>query len=183
MHWDDDSIQIPEPDPYFEKRVWTKVSIEIERERKTKWFWLLVPAALMLAFFVGRYTKAPDGVTAIAYLPQKQMLAAATVEHLEQSKAVLLETANVAPQAVQTKAEELLSSNRLLRRSAQSAGDLQTAELLEELERILLEVAHSAETLNPDEATALRARIREQGLLLRVRLVEQSKKQNSESAE
>lgn len=183
MHLDDDSIPIPEPDEYFEKRIWAMVSGEIEREHKRNWFWLLVLAALIVAFFVGRYTKAPDGVTAIAYLPPKQVLTVAMVDHLERSKAVLLETANVAPQAVQTQAEELLSTNRLLRRSLQSTGDLKTAELLEELERILLEVAHSTETLNSDETTALRARIREQGLLLRVRLIEQSKKQNSETAE
>jgi cytosine/adenosine deaminase-related metal-dependent hydrolase len=67
-----------------------------------------------------------------------------------------------------------------LRRGAQQAGELQTAELLEELERVLLEVAHSSETMTPEEATALRARIREQGLLFRVRLLENKNKQNTE---
>lgn len=185
MHLDDDKLVIPEPDPFFEKRVWAKVSagIEADRRRKWRWAWMLVPAALALAFFIGRVTKAPDGVTAIAYLPPKQMLQAATVDHLERSKAVLIETSNGTPQSSQARAEELLSTNRLLRRSAQNAGDLMTAELLEELERILLEVAHSSETMNPDEATALRARIREQGLLFRVRLLEQNQKQTTELAE
>jgi hypothetical protein len=185
MHLEDDNLHIPEPDPFFEKRVWAKVSSEIEadRRRKWRWVWLMVPAALAVAFFVGRFTKEPDGVTAIAYLPPKQMLQAATVDHLERSKAVLIETANGAPQSSQLRAEELLSTNRLLRRSAKDSGDLLTAELLEELERILLEVAHSSETINPGEATALRARIREQGLLFRVRLLEQNQKQNTELAE
>ncbi len=186
MHLDDEQVEIPEPDPFFEKRVWAKVSSEIEREergRRWSWLWLLAPAALALAFFVGRATKAPDGVTAIAYLPPKQVLQAATADHLERSKVVLIETANGAPQSAQERAEELLATNRLLRRSAKANGDLMTAELLEELERILLEVAHSSETLNTEEATALRARIREQGILFRVRLLEQSKTKTTESAE
>jgi len=185
MHLDDENLVIPEPDPFFEKRVWAKVAsgIEAERSHRWRWLWLLAPAALAVAFFAGRVTKEPDGVTAIVYLPQKQILKSATVEHLERSKAVLMETANVAPQAVQERAEELLSTNRLLRRSAQNAGELQIAELLEELERVLLEVAHSSETMNPEEATALRARIRDQGLLFRVRLLENKNKQNTELVE
>jgi hypothetical protein len=185
MHLDDEELKIPEPDAFFEKRVWAKVSADIaaERRRRWRWLWLLAPAALVVAFFVGRATKSPDGVTAIAYLPQEQMLKAATAEHLERSKVVLMETANGAPQLTQQRAEELLSTNRLLRRSAQTAGQLQTAELLEELERVLLEVAHSSETMTNVEATALRTRIREQGLLFRVRLLEQTNKTNAENAE
>lgn len=176
MHLEDEDISISEPDPYFEKRVWAKVSAEIGVRRQRRWSWLLAPAALGLAFYFGR-------VTAVPYLPQEQIRGAATVEHLERSQAVLMETANVSPQAVQARAEELLSTNRLLRRSAQTAGELQTAELLEELERVLLEVAHSSETMDPEEATALRARIREQGLLFRVRLLELTQKQKTELAE
>lgn len=183
MHLDDESLEIPEPDPYFEKRMWAKVSASIAAEqaqRSRRWLWLLAPAALAIAFFAGRVTKDPDGVTGIAYLPPQQLLKAATVEHLERSKVVLMETANGAPvPATQQRAEELLSSNRLLRRSASDAGDLLTAELLEELERILVEVAHSSSDMKPEEATALRARIREQGLLFRVRLLEQNKKQQT----
>jgi hypothetical protein len=178
MHLDDENLQIPEPDADFEKRIWAKVSTEMGARPGVshKFLWMLVPAALGIAFFVGRSTKQPE----IFYLPQQQLLQAATSEHLERSKLVLMETANGAAPLAQARAEQLLSTNRLLRRGAQQAGELQTAELLEELERVLLEVAHSSETMKPEEATALRARIREQGLLFRVRLLENKNKQNTE---
>ncbi|MCX6613452.1 MAG: hypothetical protein NTW74_21715 [Acidobacteria bacterium] len=178
MHLDDENLKIPEPDSDFEKRIWARVSAEMGARPGVshKFLWMLVPAALAIAFFVGRSSKDPE----IVYLPQQQLLQAATSEHLERSKLVLIETANGAAPLAQARAEELLSTNRLLRRGAQEAGELQTAELLEELERVLLEVAHSSETMKPEEATALRARIREQGLLFRVRLLENKNKQNTE---
>lgn len=180
MHWEDDEIEIPEPGPYFEKRMWAKVSAEMEAEQrrwKWRWLWLAAPAALVLAFFMGRATKEPEVIVAVNYVK------AATVDHLERSQAVLLETVNASPTGARARAEELLATNRLLRRSAQTAGELRTAELLEELERILVEVARSSDELKPEEAVALRARIREQGLLLRVRLMEQTTRQEAEVAE
>ncbi len=187
MHLDDEELKIPEPDAGFEARIWARVSrgIEAEARPQRRWTWFAVPAlaaaALVVAFLAGRVTKAPDGVTAIAYLPQEQLLRAATVEHLDRTKIVLIETSN--GRATRARAEELISSNRLLRRSATQAGQLQTAELLEEVERMLVEIARSPETMSREEATALQARIREQGLLFRVRLLEHEQKQGKELAE
>ncbi len=186
MHLDDEEIKIPEPDGGFEARIWARVSREIEAEARPSWNWkwMMVPAlaaALVIAFFAGRVTRQPDGVTAIAYLPQQQLLRAATVEHLDRTKIVLIETSNGG--ATRARAEDLISSNRLLRRSATAAGQFQTAELLEEVERMLVEIAHSPETMSQEEATALQARIREQGLLFRVRLLEQQHRQGKELAE
>jgi len=187
MHLDDEELKIPEPDAGFEARIWARVSrgVADEARPRWRWAWLAVPAlataALAIAFFAGRVTKAPDGVTPIAYLPQEQLLRAATVEHLDRTKIVLIETSN--GQATKARAEELISSNRLLRRSATQAGQLQTAELLEEVERMLVEIARSPETMSREEATALQERIREQGLLFRVRLLEQQQKQGKELAE
>lgn len=182
-----DSYTAPEPDPKLEARVWAKVSREIGVQRHWNWKWFAWPAlifaSLLVAFFVGRVTKDPDGVTAIAYVPQHQILRAATAEHLERSQMVLMETSNGAARLTRVRAEDLISNNRLLRRSAEQAGQIGTAELLEELERVLLEIAHSPETISQEEATALQARIREQGLLFRVRLLGQQKKQNMELAE
>lgn len=186
MHLDDEEIRIPEPDSGFEARIWARVSREIEAETRTRWNWkwLMVPAlatALAFAFFAGRLTRDPDGVTAIAYLPQEQLLRAATVEHLDRAKIVLIETSH--GRATQARAEDLILNNRLLRRSATAAGQFQTAELLEEIERMLVEISHSPETMSREEAAALQARIREQGLLFRVRLLEQQQKQDKEFAE
>ena len=181
------SYTAPEPDPKLEARVWAKVSKEIGVKRRSNWKWfawpVIVMASLLVAFFVGRVTKAPDGVTAIAYLPQQQILRAAAAEHFERSQMVLMETSNGAARLTRARAEELISNNRLLRRSAEQAGQVGTAELLEELERVLLEIAHSPETMSQEEATALQARIREQGLLFRVRLLGKQDMKNTELAE
>ena len=182
-----DSYTAPEPDPKLEARVWAKVSREIGVKRRWNWKWFALPAlvlaSLLVAFFMGRVTKAPDGVTAIVYLPQQQILRAATAEHFERSQMVLMETSNGAAPLTRVRAEELISDNRLLRRSAVQAGQVGTAELLEELERVLLEIAHSPETMSQEEATALQARIRGQGLLFRVRLLGKQNIQNTELAE
>ncbi|WP_031494952.1 hypothetical protein [Bryobacter aggregatus] len=187
MQQDDEELIIPEPDAAFEDRIWARVSRQIDQEAKKSWNWkwfavpVLATAALAIAFFAGRVSKDPDGITAIAYLPQEKMLRAATVEHLDRSKMVLIETTNsIGHKLPRGRAEELIANNRLLRRSAVQAGQIQTAELLEELERILVEIARSPESMNREEATALQARIREQGLLFRVRLLENEQKQPKE---
>jgi hypothetical protein len=168
---------VPEPDARFEERVWSKVRGQIgaRRRRFAWWVWMapvLAAACLAVAFYAGRATKDPDGVTAVVYLPPAKVLRAATAEHLERSEMVLVESANGEASAMRTRAAELLSQNRLLRREAVQAGKLATAELLDELERVLVEIARGPERMNQEQANALKARIADEGLLFRVRMGE-----------
>lgn len=171
----------------LEAQVWRHVAaaegLPTRASRASRaWRWFLLPAfsalCLALAFFAGRFTKAPDGVTAIAYLPPQEILRAQTADHLERSKLVLLETVHTDTNAVREstlpreRAEELLSANRLLRRTAQSSGNTRLAEMLDELERILVEIANAPEHPDAVLTQSLRARIRDQGVLFRLAVTE-----------
>ena len=64
-----------------------------------------------------------------------------------------------------------MSENRLYRQAAFKAGDTNVSNLLEELERVLLEVAHTPSQLNSAEFDDLRQRIEAEGILFKIRIV------------
>jgi len=72
---------------------------------------------------------------------------------------------------LQASAEELVAANRLYRQSAERAGEAGMAGVLEELERILLEIAHSPSQLTSGELNEIRGRIDAQGILFKVRVI------------
>lgn len=186
------SLEVPEPAPDFEQRLAAKLTPQLGLRHRRQWLRWALPAfataALAFAFWIGRTTHQPDGVTAIAYLAPDAALRAAALTQLERSQLILVEaanwsTANRGATLPRERAEDLLASSRLLRNSARARGQLQIAELLEEVERILLEITHSSPSVTPQEATALQARIQEQGLLFRVRSLAQQIQANPNPTE
>ena len=105
------------------------------------------------------------------------MLVVAVVDHLDRSQMVLLEVMNgesgdqTAFGEEQSVARELVASNRLYRQTAVRTGDDRTSELLDELERALVEIANTPQDATTDEVDALRARLASRGLLFKVRVV------------
>ncbi len=106
-----------------------------------------------------------------------RVLAAAVQDHLERASLMLTEFNNAeAPDAmndVRVVAEDLTAANRLYRQSADFSGDAETAVLLDDLERVLLEVAHVVrEPGAPDvELAAFRERLGTHEVAQRLRLV------------
>jgi hypothetical protein len=70
-------------------------------------------------------------------------------------------------------AEDLLAANRLYRQSARQGGRPRLAALLDELEPMLLELAHAPDSLPAAELAILRQRIEERALLFKMRVVGQ----------
>jgi hypothetical protein len=68
-------------------------------------------------------------------------------------------------------ADELVSANRLYRQTAVRSGELALAAVLEELERVLVEVAAGPDALTPGDLAELQRRIESRGLLFRVRVI------------
>ena len=105
-----------------------------------------------------------------------RVLFAAVGEHLQRSELMLVEFNNVdadgridlTPQ--QEWAEDLVSENRLYRQSAAEAGEAQMASVLDDLERVLLEVAHGPDLANSEELQRFRSRLDTQDLLFKVRV-------------
>ena len=71
----------------------------------------------------------------------------------------------------QARANDLVVANRLYRQTASQSGDRAVASVLEELERLLLDVAHGPSQLSPEELAALRQRIESKGVLFKVRVI------------
>ena len=98
-------------------------------------------------------------------------------DHLERSQMVLTELANTSSSGPldisfeQARAADLLGENRLYRQTALGAGDALLAGVLDELERVLLEIAHAPSQISPAELDELRLRLQAEGLLFKLRVL------------
>ena len=194
-----DSLPVPERDAEYEARVWSATERELRQLPRrgrssflghsgSRWFSLrpLIAVAAMVAlvigaFFAGRTTSAPKpgASTAIADSQvRERVLLVAVGDHLERSQTVLVELSNAgAPKNgrldisyEQRAAEDLLESNRLYRQTASSTGDDTTAAMPEELERVLLEIAHSPSEVSEKQLDDLRKQIEDRGILFKVKV-------------
>ena len=113
---------------------------------------------------------------------RERVLVVAVGERLGRSEMVLVELANMPPaqghkminiSAEQRRAEDLVEENRLYRETARESGDTAMAGTLDELERVLLDVANSPDEVTPAQFDAIQKRIEAQGILFKVRVVRQ----------
>jgi hypothetical protein len=179
---------VPERDAAYADRVYRQVTARISqpsRPTRTLSFWVTWPrfaaaaAALVLAvlaFWAGR----EQGRTEIALSPEQRerILLLAVSEHLERSERMLRDLVNTQQTATtdlgqgpQT-AERLAADNRIYRATAVHAGQADLAQLLDELERVLVEIANTPTTVSGPEFNALWRRIQANGLLIKMRIAE-----------
>ena len=71
----------------------------------------------------------------------------------------------------QQRAADLVAAGRVYRRTADALGETATSELLEDLERVLLDVANGSSEPSPREIESWRQRIDQQDLVFRLRVV------------
>jgi hypothetical protein len=154
-----------------------------------------VVALVILAFLAGRLTQRP--VPAVEQADpvkvRERVLVVAVGEHLGRTEMVLMELENAPAQKgrkainiseTQRHAEDLVEENRLYRQTALTEGDQALVSTLDELERVLLDIANSPEELTPAAFETIRKRIEQQGLLFKVRVVKQGldeRKANSDA--
>jgi hypothetical protein len=175
----------PERPEGFEARVWTHVEARLPK-RGARWApWiggLAIAASLVLAFWLGRQTNVSTPAPQASMLAPTQeqvrerVLLVAVGDHLERSQMVLLEVVNAPAGETdlatsQRSAGELASANRLYRQAVARAGEPAVASVLEDLERVLVEIAHSPSPASSAEVERLRQRIESKGLLLKVRVI------------
>ena len=140
--------------------------------------WSLAAAVLVLvagAFFAGRATQRP-GEAPLSTDARRGILLVALGDHLERSRMVLLEYVNAAPLEAagsreRARAAELVASNRLYRQAAAREGEPGVADVLDQLERVLLEIANSPAHVSPESHEALRRRIEEEGVLFKIEVI------------
>ena len=191
-----DQVELPVPErgEEYGAQVWQRVSRKLPSPAPRRSFWrtLWVPrpwavaAAVVVlvvaAFVAGRFW--PWRQTQVAARPipaqvRERILLVAVGDHLDRSQMVLLELVNSRPQddqvdisEEQQRAQDLIGSNRLYRQTALRSGDPGVATVLDELERVLLEVAHSPSHLSTQEFEELRHRVEAQGILFKVRVID-----------
>lgn len=155
-------------------------------------------ALLVAAFLAGRYlprngaNQPGGGLAAVntnaAASPQgrDRVLLVAVGDHLDRAQTVLMELSNAdstpggdhpVPAETnisreQARAEELLTANRIYRQTAQHTGENGVASVLDELEPVLMEIAHSPSQVSQSELEQLQKHIAARGLLLKVRVLD-----------
>ena len=108
---------------------------------------------------------------------RERVLLVAVGDHLERSQMVLVELANAHTRdaldisAERQSADELLASNRLYRQTAAQIGETGVADLLDDLERVLAEVANGPSQVSMQDLAAIQQRIEAQGILFKVKII------------
>jgi hypothetical protein len=187
----------------YEGRVWAAlepklgVSLAPIPFRHPAWKRVAIPASiaamLVIAFQLGRYMPAEPDAPSVAVVETEEgagrVLESALGRHLERSRRVLIEVVNSPDSpnwdisAERLVAEDLLENNRLYRQTAAQVGQSGLEETLEDLERILLEISHSPDTVPAETLESLRRRIESLELLFRVRVLESQIRGRREAAQ
>lgn len=169
--------------------VWNCIRAHLPEQEKRSWWswtgarrWVAAGAMAVLivtAFLLGRMSspvpaKNPEIVEKDK---DKKVLLVALGDHLDRSQMILVELAH-APQSKdvdisseQKRAEELLASNRLYRQAAVKSGDADIAAVLDQLERVLLEVTHEPSKIDGEQMQEIQKQIEAKGILFKIRVI------------
>lgn len=179
-----EELPAPEPDAGFEARVFAAVRPALRDTARARPLaarvapWLAMAAVMVLAFLAGReFPRSPSSPTATSTPApsevRERVLLVAVGQHLDRTRLVLVEVMNASAEDTlpRDRAGELVASSRLYRQTAVAAGEPAVAGVLDELERVLVEIAHAPDGAPADELKSIQDRIRSRGLLLKVRVV------------
>lgn len=192
--------EAPDPGDDYEARVWERVHWRLRgektRERRSGWMKFAAAAAIVaLAFVAGllwnRRADEPTQIvrtgtqpaTPVSNTPAQaqrgrdRILLVVVSDHFDDSERMLLELTNLTPvegsdfSNERERAEELLASNRLYRRTARDRGEERVATLLDELEPVLLEIAHAPSDVSADDIRSIQKRVESKSLVFKLRVV------------
>jgi len=167
-----------------------------------------VAVLVIAAFLAGRYFpsgpnrppapgtevgKNAPGPTPDPAQVRDRVLMVAVGDHLDRAEMVLMEISNAEGgskakpedtniERQQQRAEALLGANRLYRQTAEHTGEQGVASVLDELEPVLLEIAHSPSLISQSQLDALRKHIEARGLLLKVRVLDSNVRQKEKKS-
>ncbi|MGZ4845744.1 MAG: anti-sigma factor family protein [Candidatus Angelobacter sp.] len=182
-------LEVPEPPAGFEEKTWLNVRDRLPEKGSflrrlfgPQQKWALAGTMVLLlaaAFLAGRFWPRPD--QQIVHKPEtvnpQRVVLVAVGDHLERSQMLLVEIMNADTRgpinfsSEQAEARDLLDSNHLYRVSAQQSGDPQVARLLDQLGRVLAEIANGPAEVSPGDLEQVRHSIQSEGLLFKVRVV------------
>jgi len=190
-----ESEPIPERDESYGAEVWARLQPRLEAEGHRRHWWHAMGAAmtwprlamggaaaalLVAAFVAGRFSVQPVPRTEVAQAEapsdaaRERVLLGAVGSHLDRSRVVLTEIAHRNGGAAadisleRATASDLIADNRLYRQAAVRNGDAAVAAVLEDLERVLVEIASSPSPASHDDLARWREQIDTKGLLFKV---------------
>jgi hypothetical protein len=184
----------------FERIAWARLEPALDRNARSGWRtffwspqWALAGgmAALVLAAFVaGRFSGGgavvtTPNATVVASVEPERVLQTAVDDHLDRTQMMLVELANADVDGAdvlageQARAGDLVAANRVILQSAMQSGDAQVIDILEDLERVLLEVANAPANATSNDLTDLQSRITREDLLFRLRVIASEMRQRN----
>jgi hypothetical protein len=187
--------EVPERGEQYGLEVWQRIRHQLPEQDSPWWMaWfrrdrlVLVAAAASLvlaAFVAGRFWPRPSSDPAPATSIQARTGAATSdirqrvvltsvADHLDRSERWLTDIMN-APQGdistAQRRGEDLLTTSRLYRQDAVDVGEQSVADILDEIERSLMEIVHSPAQISAADLDLIRRRIDAAALLFKVRVM------------
>jgi hypothetical protein len=172
----------------FERIVWARLEPNLRRRRGWGAWFVASPARLAWAaavvllvgasFFAGRFYRSDDsgGGGSLAQI-RERILLVDLGDHLDRSQRVLVEIASAADDesidltTERDRAVQLVQDNRLYRRSAMTSGDTTIVEILDDLERVLVEVAAGPAEVQASDLGGVQRRIDARDLLFKLRVL------------
>jgi hypothetical protein len=197
-----DSLPVPARGEEYGGEVWRRIEGRLPRRRwwwapAGSWRWAGAAAALasvvVAAFLTGRmFPRVNPPIVPVQTAADKQagerVLLVAVGDLLERSQMVLIELSHANPASQvdisdqQGRAADLASENRLFRQTALQTGDTAMAGVLDDLERVLVDIAHEPSQMAPAELESLQKRMESAGILFKVRVLGTNVKQKQEAA-
>ncbi len=191
--------ETPERNDRYGLEVWQRIRHQLP-EQDTAWWpaWLrwdrlafasaaaAVCIVIVAAFVAGRLSQRPGllqpgtkAADVAAGDAGTRVRMAVIGDHLERSERVLLDIVNASGargaqidvSEAQAWAADLIDDNRMYREAASRAGDTVIADVLDDLERNLLEIVHGPSALTPAQLEQVRVRLDAAALLFKVRVL------------
>ena len=169
------ALPVPDRGDGYGHEVWAAIAPKLWRRRSRRVFVLAAAVLLAGTFLVGRFSARWDAGPPPSQIRERILLVALS-EHLDRSQMLLLEVVNASDGALEPDAaRELLHESRLYRQSAFRLGEVAATEVLDEVERLLLDVVHG--TTSGDVLTA---RIAEHDVFFKIRVLQTNVRRREE---
>jgi hypothetical protein len=195
----------PEPEiaDGFERVVWARLEPGLRPEGHRWLSWLVLSPARVLwaaavvalvagAFVAGRVSRhdasAPTThVASSASQVRERVLLADLGDHLDRSQTMLIDLVSAGPDEVdivaeRVRAEQLVSDNRLYRQTAAATGNAALVTVLDDLERVLVDVVASPDVVSAADRDQVRQQIDGNGLLFKVRVLSSEVRERQKAA-